>query len=107
MYTDASDFDYGGAYRSQWFTGPWPRHWKKYPIAVRELYQIMAVINSFGHKMENSRMLFHCDNQAIVAVINSQSPTDKKIMSLFWPLILTLLICNIALRAEYIVSNKC
>ncbi len=90
MYTDTSNFGYGGSYGSQWFAGQWPKAWVKHPIAVRELYPIMAVINSFGHKLVNSRILFHCDNQAIVAVINSQFSKDKKIMSLHWPLILAM-----------------
>ncbi len=80
----------------------------KHPIAVRELYPIMAVINGIGHRLVNSRILFHCDNQAIVEVINRQSSKDKKIMSLpiLRPLILALPVHNIAFRAEYIPSNS-
>jgi hypothetical protein len=86
----------------QWFAEEWPRTWLKYPISVRELYPVIAVINSFGHKMKNAVILFHCDNQAIMLVINSQYSKGKKIMALLQPLILSLLLHNIAFRAEYI-----
>ncbi len=66
----------------------------------------MAIINTVGHKLQNSRILFHCDNQAIVAVINKQSSKDGKIMSLLRPLVLALLQHNISFRASYISTHE-
>jgi len=105
LYTDASDLGYGGCYGSSWFAGTWPATWAKYSIAVRELYPIMAVIHTFGHKLRNTRILFNCDNQAIVTVINKQSAKDKNIMSLLRVLILSLLHHNIRFKAEYISTH--
>ncbi len=53
MYTDTSNFGYGDHMVHSAFAGQWPKAWLKQPIAVRELYPIMAVINSFGHKLVN------------------------------------------------------
>jgi len=105
LFTDASDFGYGACYGSRWVAGQWPSHWISYPITVRELYPIMAIINTFGYKLRNSRVLFHCDNQAIVAVINKQSSKDKKIMALLRPLVLALLNNQINFRASYISTH--
>jgi hypothetical protein len=105
MYTDASNYGYGGCYASRWISGQWPTSWEKHPIAVKELYPIMAIINTFGHKLKNSRILFHCDNQAIVAIINKQSSKDRKIMGLLRPLVLTLMLHNIHFHTIYISTH--
>ena len=106
LYTDASDYGYGGCYGSSWVVGQWPVEWTQHQIAVRELYPIMAIINTVGEKLRNSRIMFHCDNQAIVAVINKQSSKDGKIMSLLRPLVLALLLHNISFRASYISTHE-
>ncbi len=104
-YTDASDFGFGACYGSRWLAGQWPYEWKRYSIAVRELYPIMLVVNIFGKKLTNSRVLFHCDNQAIVTIINKQSSKDRKIMSLLRPLVLALLTHQISFRAVYLSTH--
>ena len=104
MLSDASDLGYAAVYGSEWIMGEWPSQWKAFPIAVRELYPIMLIVSIFGEKLKNSCVLFHCDNKAIVAIINKQSSRDAKIMSLLRPLILALLVNNIKFKAVYITS---
>ncbi len=64
LYSDASGLAYRATYGSNW-----PANWASMNIAVLELYPTVLLIQLFGHKMANSRVLFHCDNSAIVEVI--------------------------------------
>ncbi len=59
----------------------------------------------FGHKLGNSRILFHCDNITIVQIINKQSSKDNRIMSLLRPLGLALLKYNISFHCEHFSSE--
>ena len=106
LYTDASDLGFGGTFGSHWVQGHWVARWRKLNIAVRELYPVLLVVKLFGHKMAHSTVLFHCDNQAVVAVINKQTSRDKTLMRLLRPLILELLTHNIRFRAEYIPTDE-
>ena len=105
LFTDASNQGWAAAYGSQWIQGAWNRTWKQLNIAVRELYPILAVVKLFGHLWKNQRILFRCDNQAIVAAINRQSVPDPTIMKLLRPLVLHLMLNNIRFTATYIRSK--
>ncbi len=76
---------FGGTYGSFWIQGSWPEHWKKSHIAILEVYPILALVNTFGHKFANSAIVFHCDNQAVVEIINKQSSKDPNIMAIIRP----------------------
>lgn len=102
LYSDASKYGYGATFGTRWFQGVWPTSWQGHDITVLELYPILMLVATFAHKITNSRIIFHCDNQAIVAVINKQSSKCKKIMQLVRPLVLTLLQSNIHFRAVHI-----
>ena len=101
LYTDASKTAFGGTYGTHWMQGCWPDDWKSQDITVLELYPIYVVVNTFKHKLTNSHIIFHCDNSAIVAIINKQTSKHKTIMSIIRPLVLTLLL-YITFRAEHI-----
>ena len=102
LYSDASKGGYGATFGTHWLQGTWPPSWQIQDITVLELYPILMMVGTFAHKLANSRIIFHCDNQAIVAVINKQSSKCKKIMQLVRPLVLTLLQSNIYFRAVHI-----
>ena len=106
LYSDASKLGYGGCYGSQWIQGTWPSEWKIKNIAVLELFPILLLMVMFGHKMANSQILIHCDNIAIVHVINKQTSKNKEIMALLRPLVLKLLTYNIRFRAQHISTTE-
>ncbi len=62
-----------GTYGFYWIQGDWPELWKELNIAFLELYPILLMLQLFGHKLVNSSIHFHCDNIAIVQIINKQS----------------------------------
>ena len=102
LYTDASKTAFGGTHGTHWVHGCWPGDWKSQDITVLELYPIYVIVNTFKHKLTNSHITFHCDNSAIVAIINKQTSKHKTIMRIIRPLVLTLLLYNITFRAEHI-----
>ena len=106
LYTDASKLAFGGTYGSHWVQEQWPVDWQKQDITVLELYPIYILVHMFKHKLRHSDITFHCDNSAIVSIINKQTSKHKIIMHIVRPLILVLLTHNITFRAEHIPGVK-
>ena len=75
-----------------------------------ELYPILALIGTFGSKLENHSILFHSDNEGVVEIINKQTSSSKKpvIMNIVRPLVLLLMQHNILLMSCHIpgIRNK-
>ena len=62
----------------------------------------MTLVATFASALTHTHVVFHCDNQAVVAILNKQSSKCKSIMSILRPLILLLLQHNISFRAVHI-----
>ncbi len=105
LFSDASKLGFGATYGSDWVQGEWSQACKSLNIAVLELYPILHIVQLFGHKLASSSVLFYCDNQAIVQVINKQTSKDKHIMKLLRPLVLLLLQHDIRFKATYIPTH--
>ena len=54
----------------------------KQDIAWKELYAIACAVNTWGHNWARKKMLFHCDNSAVVSIWNKGSTRSRKIMTL-------------------------
>ena len=106
MYTDASFWGFGGTYGTHWIQGQWPPSWKTYDIVVLELYPIFLLVTTIAHKLTNSQVCFHCDNSAVVCVLNKQTSKKPELMAILHPLILVLLKHNIRFRAEHIPGKE-
>ena len=106
MYSDASKLGFGATFGSEWIQSTWPENWKALNIALLELFPIYVMIKMFGMKLTNSKILFHCDNIAVVSIVNNQTSKDKLIMKLVRPLVLLLLQFNINFKAVHIAGVK-
>ena len=106
MYSDASKLGFGATFGSEWIQSTWPENWKVLNIALLELFPIYVMINMFGMKLTNSKILFHCDNIAVVSIVNNETSKDKLIMKLVRPLVLLLLQFNINFKAVHIAGVK-
>ena len=62
----------------------------------------------FASSLTNSVVIFHCDNLAIVNIINAQSSKNIRVMNLLRKMILIMLSFNIIFKSEDIPgkSNK-
>ena len=105
LHTDACPKGFGITFGTYWVFHPYPQTWSSLNIAILELYPIYVAVKLFASKMSNSNILFHCDNQAIVSVINSQTSKDKHILAILRELLLTLMSHNIFFRAKHLTSS--
>jgi hypothetical protein len=112
MGADACKFGYGATFKDYWIQERYPQHWtdlyesNDMGISTLELFPIYVLIAMFGHKIPNSCVLFHSDNQGVVDVINKQSSTNLIIMNIVRPLVLLLMKYNIMLRSQHIPGVK-
>ena len=89
LYTDASGaHGYGAYFQGHWFRGDWTLSQKLVTnndtsIAYQELFPIILAASVWGHAWSQKRILFYCDNEAMVTAINkctSRSPLMAKLL---------------------------
>ena len=107
LFTDASgSLGYGGIYGSQWFQGTWLAHQTLsspgVSIAWQELYAIVVACAIWGPRWTRKRILFHCDNSAVVSIINTKRSKSERVMSLVRKLTLLTLRCNFYFKAVHV-----
>jgi hypothetical protein len=104
MGSDASKLGFGAVYGKRWVQAPYPPSWQLLHITVLELYPIFVLLHLFGHLLKDSSILFHCDNTAVVAIINKQTSKDKTVMCIVRSLVLLLVHHNICLKSAHIAG---
>ncbi len=82
--------------------GHWPRSWSTFHIAILELYPIVVAVNLWGAQIANKCIIFHCDNEAVVFIINRQTSKDCILMPLVRNLVLCCMNFNILIQASHI-----
>ena len=77
-------------------------------ITFLELFPIVLAIQMWGEQLKNQKVIFHCDNQSVVEIMQKQSTKDASCMRLVRHLVLSCLQHNILLRARHIPGlNNC
>lgn len=66
----------------------------------------MVALELSGKHLQNSKVMFFSDNQAVVEAINKQSCQDKVMMSLVRRMVLAILTFNIVFRAKHITGKS-
>ena len=72
----------GASYGNQWFQYSWDAKAQLLHIAVKELVPIVMAAAVWGHNWKGSSITCYCDNQTVVAVMNSRSSRDRHLMHL-------------------------
>lgn len=113
LYTDSSAAignGFGVIFQSKWTYGVWPTSWHERgltsSITVLEYFPILVAIYIWGHTLRNKKLLFKCDNEAVVQIINVQTSKDKNVMVLVRALTLKCLQLNLVVRAEHIPGKQ-
>ena len=108
LYSDASKSGFGAVFIKDYIVGLFPPSWNKFSIQFLELYPIFLLASIFFEKFSNQEIVFHCDNRAIVDIINNSTSKDPSIMCLVRRLMLIFFKFNILFRAVHIrgVDNK-
>ena len=80
----------------------WPANLAPYHITIKELLHIVLAVEVWGKGMQNRCVRFHCDNLAVVTIINKMTSKDSTIMKLVRRFVLSTLQLNIIFFAEHI-----
>lgn len=102
LFSDASGTSCAGICGSAWFTVVFPESWSNTNIVTKELLPILLLVKSFCSILKNKKILFFCDNIAVVAILNASTTKDPVTMPLVRDFVLTCLTNNILLRAKHI-----
>lgn len=101
IYSDASGtFGCGALWQGQsaWLQLQWPPDWAPVSISPKELVPIVLATAVWGHRWEGHHVCFHCDNEAVVQVLNSHSSRE--------PLMAHLLRCYFFYAAYFKFSHS-
>ena len=103
LYTDASGhFGCGAWCGAWWFQLPWLSTMGKWSIAAKELVPVVLASMVWGRSWQGSLVVTHCDNVAVVEVINAGYSKDPLLMQLLRCLFFILAQHEFSLRAEHI-----
>lgn len=103
LFTDASGvLGYAAILGDKWFNGKWPVAMQCMHITIKELFPIVVAMEYWGLALANRRIVFMCDNAAVVDIVNKISSKDSLIMTLVRRLVLTTLKYNILFRAKHV-----
>ena len=112
FYTDSSKaktLGFGGVFKNQfWFVGQWEKSYIKThdpSIEYLELYAVVMGVYLWADHLRDRVVLIHCDNQAVVAMVNNIPSGCKHCMHLIWLLVLKSLEYNFKIAATYVKSK--
>ncbi|XP_041347370.1 uncharacterized protein LOC121367333 [Gigantopelta aegis] len=113
FFTDSAggrEKGFGVYFRGHWAYGSWPTEWWKMGllrnITFLELFPVVVAVTIWGNRLQNKKLLFHIDNEAVVVVINKKTFKCAMVMTLLRKLVLITLRKNILLIAVHIAGKK-
>ena len=107
FYTDASKKSscwIGAVFRRQWLFSQWEEGYiaKFDPsIGYLELYGVVVTILTWGHLIQNKRIVIYCDNTAVVSMINNMTSSCQNCVFLLRDLELNNLINNYRVQVKF------
>jgi len=108
LFTDASwGIGYGGFLDGLWLQGRWlPEHTmsQKWGISIewQELFPIYLACVIWGPTWSGKRIQMWCDNQSVIAIINSKHFKSPRVMDLVCSITLLNLVNNFTISATHI-----
>ena len=112
LYTDSAGgcgLGFGAFFAGKWAAAPWPQSWIDLgiteDITVLELFPLLVCIHIWGPELRNKKIVFRCDNLAVVHIVNSMTSKSDKVMTILRAFTLQCLKFNVAVKAHH-VSGK-
>ena len=112
LYIDASGtIGYGGLFKRAWFYGSWQKGIldklsDNISIAFQELYPIVVAAILWGKYWERKRIVFHCDNQGTIYILNKRCSKSDDIMKLMRRLTLVAAKHSFSFTAVHLSSKQ-
>ena len=84
VHSDAAENFGCGAVTSsdRWLQVQWPDSWSEVSIAAKEMAPVVMAAATWGQTWHRCNVFFHCDNAAVVAVIQRKSMRDALFLHL-------------------------
>ena len=83
MFSDVSgSFGCGAWWNGLWFQLKWPKNCKLELIACKELLLMIMGCVIWGRHWFSQRVMAHCDNEAVISVVNFGYSSDPQMMQL-------------------------
>lgn len=103
---------FGVYFNGRWCASKWPEHWAgtgiERDLTFLELFPILVAAVIWEAEFRNRRVVFWCDNQAVVRVVNKQTSRSERVMRLVRKLVLVCLLSNITFSARHVAGiNNC
>ena len=94
---------------NRWFQLEWNELLKDKNISVKELIPILVAVVLWGPQWQGKRIVSHCDNAAVVSILNSRYSRDKDLMQILRCLFFLEAQLQFQLSASHIpgVANAC
>ena len=114
LYTDSSrnpNLGFGCYLEAakQWTFGKWEENFiqrEEPSIAYLELFALCVAIFTWEEQTKNANLLVHCDNEAVVTMVNNTTSSCKNCMYLLRMIVLNNIYFNRRLKVVYIQSKK-
>ena len=106
FYTDATPVGFGGYFQGKWFYGRFDKDLVpqscKASMALFELYPIVMAAVLWGEQWCRKRIVVHCDNSAVVEIINKRRSKVPFIMKFVRKLVWHQAQNNFVIKAKHI-----
>lgn len=103
LYSDASgSFGCGAWWNRVWLQASWSGHMLEWSIAQKELLPIVLAAMVWGREWSGQSVPAHCNNEAVVVVVNLGYSKDQGMMHMIRCLLFILAFFDISLREEHI-----
>lgn len=113
LFTDSAagpGMGFGAVFGHKWTYGIWPQLWHDKgiteDITVLELFPILVSLVLWGHQLQNKKILFHCDNQSVVCILNSLTSKSDNVMVLVRLITIQCLELNMVIKGSHIPGAK-
>ena len=106
MSSDASgSLGFGAIFGSHWLYGKWPSVLQSSSIEYKELFPIVVSAHIWGPSWFRQVVLFHCDNESVVHILNSRTSTAPDVMHLLRALLMKAATHNFFFTAQHIAGS--
>ena len=106
VYLDACTTGLGAIYNKQVYALPLPEHWQAANIASLEMINILVALKVWHSQWSGHRVLIHCDNQAVVSVLNTGKSRDVFLSNIARNIFMWLSACNINLQVVHVPGKS-
>ena len=84
----------------------WPAQFKSYSIALKELFPIYVACEIWAERFIGKKLLFHCDNKAVVDIWSKHTAKCPQIANLLCELFFTAAKHNFTVNASHIPGTS-